>query len=84
MMPLHPSDCGCLIIMLILFFTLLKPQDEIPKRTELTILDHVSPRHLSGVEAYQSIIDLILGIMRENLPRHMEQSSTNPLTTSPQ
>jgi hypothetical protein len=63
---------------------LLDPQVEIHERTELTILDHVSPRHLSGVEAYQSMIDLILGIMRENLPRHIEQGSTNPLTTSPQ
>jgi hypothetical protein len=62
-----------LITMLRLCSSLLDPQAEIPEMIELTILDHVSPRHLSEIEAYQPVDRLN--------PRYSEGKYTSPYRT---
>jgi hypothetical protein len=73
MLTLCHSIQNGLITMLRLRSSLSDPQVEIPERTELTILDHVSPRHLIEIEAWQPI-DRIH-------PRYHEGKSTSPYRT---
>ena len=73
MLTLHPSYHNRLITMIILCSPLLDPQAEIPEMIELTIMDHVSPRHLSEIEAYQPVDRLN--------PRYSEGKSTSPYRT---
>jgi hypothetical protein len=61
MLMLHPFGHNHLIMMLRLCSALLDPQVEIPESTELTILDHVSPIHLSEVKVCQPADRLDLG-----------------------
>jgi hypothetical protein len=73
MLMFHPSGHNHLITMLTLCSPLLDPQYEIPERIELTILDHVSPRHLSEVKVFQPVDRLDYG--------YCEGESTSPYRT---
>jgi len=74
MITLHPSDLNRLISMLRLHSPLLDPQAQILERTELTIMDHVSPRHMSEFKVSQTANRLY--------PRYYEGNSTSPCRTN--
>jgi len=75
MLMLNHSNHNGLTVVPRLHSPLLEPQDEIPKRDELTTMNYIPQRNLSDVKIYKSIV-------RPD-PRYQKRKSALPYRISP-